>query len=77
MRWNRGIRFSQRFHFWMPRSCIIDNWSVALESGGSIRTRGDPTEAVQISWIDHRLPLVSNSSSDNGKGSGLWRVILG
>jgi len=44
---------------------------VALESGGSIRTRGvDPTEAVQISWIDHRLPLVSNSSSDNGKGSG-------
>jgi len=59
---------------------IMYNWSVALESGGSIRTRVDPTEAVQISWIDQgsngkwvtdfRLPLVSNSSSDNGKGSG-------
>ena len=59
---------------------ILYNWSVALERGGSIRTRVDPAEAVQISWIDQgsngkwvtdfRLPLVSNSSSDNGEGSG-------
>jgi len=52
---------------------ILYNWNVALE-GGSIRTRVDPTEAVQVSWIDEtrngkwvtdfRLPLVSGSGGD-------------
>ncbi len=31
---------------------IVYNWSVALESGSMIKTRVDPMQAVQITWID-------------------------
>jgi hypothetical protein len=51
---------------------ILYNWNVALDSG-SIMTRVDPTEAVQITWVDEtrsgkwvtdfRLPLVSGGGT--------------
>lgn len=51
---------------------ILYNWNVVLDSG-SIMTRVDPTEAVQITWVDEtrsgkwvtdfRLPLVSGGGT--------------
>ena len=48
---------------------IIYNWSVALDSG-AIKTRVDPSSAIQITWTDQgsngkwvtdfKLPLVPN-----------------
>ena len=56
---------------------ILYNWNLALTGGSSIKTRVDPTEAIQVSWTDEtrngkwvtdfRLPLVSGA---NGNGSG-------
>ena len=41
---------------------ILYNWSVALDTGGAIKTRVDPTSAIQVTWTDE-------SSSNNG---GKW-----
>ncbi len=63
---------------------ILYNWNVALTGGSSIRTRVDPTDSVQVSWIDEtrngkwvtdfRLPLISGAAGaagEDGLGAAL------
>lgn len=58
---------------------IMYNWDVALSSSGSsIRTRVDPTSAIQIIWTDvtdggqwvtnFKLPLDGNTNIQGGRG---------
>mmetsp|Transcript_13673 Transcript_13673/g.25723 ORF Transcript_13673/g.25723 Transcript_13673/m.25723 type:complete len:403 (+) Transcript_13673:82-1290(+) len=69
-----------------PEICLYDakimyHWSVRLnDDGSSLKMMVDPTEAVQISWIDQarngkwvtdfRLPLMSGSVVASGVGGG-------
>ena len=56
-------------------------WDVALSSGGSIRTRVDPTSAIHVSWMDGskdggkwitdmNLPLGGSGGSGGTTGNG-------
>ena len=49
---------------------ILYHWDVSLDNGGSIRTRVDPTSAIQVVWTD--VKGFSNRDDDQNWNAGKW-----